>query len=74
MPKIEIKRLTLHYDGRRWDLANKEAYFVKTSASMVPGIQESFMIEKRCIGYYEGSSKVYYQINERTGQFKIKVD
>jgi hypothetical protein len=73
VPKKQIKRLTLHFDGRRWDLMGKEAYFVRTSASMVPGINESFLIEKRAIGYYEGASKVVYQIDERTGHFTIHV-
>lgn len=74
IPKIKIKRLTLHYDGRRWDIESKEAYFVRTSASCVPGFSESFQIEKRCIGYYEGAEKVCYIVNEWTGELKIKVE
>jgi len=74
VPKIKIKRLTLHYDGRRWDFEDKEAYFVRNSASMVPGVDESFQIEKRCVGYYEGKDKVCYIINEWTGELTIKVE
>lgn len=74
VPKINIKRLTLHFDGRRWDLAGKQAYFIKNSASMVPGVQESFRIEKRCIGYYEGAEKVFYEVDEITGAFKMYVN
>ncbi len=74
IPKLKIKRLTLHFDKRRWDLTDKQAYFVRTSASVVPGAPESFTIEKRGIGYYEGSNKILYSVNEFTGEFQMKVD
>jgi len=73
VPNRDIVRLTLYYDGRRWDLRNKQAYFVKNRASMIPGINESFRIERRCIGYYEGADKVHYIIDERTGKFSMEV-
>ena len=74
IPKKKIKRLTLYFDGRRWDLTGKQAYFIRNSASCVPGIQESFQVEKRCIGYYEGADKVCYIVDEWTGEFKMKVE
>ncbi len=74
VPKIKIKRLTLVFDARRWDLLNKQAYFIRNTASVVPGSQESFRIEKRGIGYYEGSTKVLYTVNEATGEFKMVVE
>jgi hypothetical protein len=74
VPKIRIKKLSLLFDGRRWDLFDKQAYFIRNSASVVPGVQESFQIEKRTIGYYEGAEKVSYTINEMTGEFKITID
>ncbi len=73
VPNKDIKRLTLHYEGRRWDLEGKEAYFVKNRASVVPGISSSFRIERRGIGYYEGATKVLYSVDEATGKFSIKV-
>lgn len=73
VPKVKIETLTLHFDGRRWDLSNKEAYFVKNRGSVVPGFNNSFVVEERGIGFYEGSSKVLYTVNEFTGVFKIKV-
>jgi len=42
VPKIKIKTLSLLYDGRRWDLSGKQAYFVCKKALMVPGISQSF--------------------------------
>ena len=74
VPKIQIKRLTLFFDGRRWDLQDKQAYFIRNTASVVPGVQESYQVEKRCIGYYEGADKVCYIINEFTGELQIKVE
>lgn len=73
VPKNKIVTLSLVYDGRRWEVSGKEAYFVLNRASMIPGIKESFRVEKRTIGYYEGNSKVLYTIDELTGKFSISV-
>ena len=73
VPKNQISRLTLFYDGRRWDLTGKEAYFVKYRASVVPGIAQSFRIERRTIGFYEGSTKVCYHVEEGSGKFSMEV-
>lgn len=78
LPKLGITRLTLHYEGRRWDVSNKMAYVQKKRASMIPGVQESFQIESRSIGYYdiiEGRNcKVWYTVNEATGRMKMEVE
>ena len=74
VPKRAIVRLSLyHYNGRRWDLVGKEAYGVKTRASMVPGIQDSLRVERRTIYYYEGATKVCYHVDELTGRFYLEV-
>jgi len=73
VPKVRIKVLSLLYDGRRWDLSDKQAYFIRNKASMVPGIAESFRVERRCIGYYEGAKKVHYIVEEATGKFNMEV-
>ena len=73
VPKNQIARLSLFYDGRRWDLSGREAYFVKYRASMIPGIQDSFRIERRTIGYYEGAKKVCYHVEEASGKFSMEV-
>lgn len=74
VPKRAIVRLSLyHYGGKRWDLTDKEAYFVKYRASVVPGIQDSFRIERRTIGFYEGSNKICYHVDEHTGKFSVEV-
>lgn len=73
IPKLGIKRLTLHYDGRQWDLVNKPVYFQKKTASVIPGIPDSFQIEARTIGYYEDTNKIMYTVNEMTGRMKMEV-
>ena len=73
VPKRAIQRLTLFYDGRRWDLTEKEAYFIKYRASMVPGVKESFRLERRTIGFYEGANKICYHVDENTGKFDLEV-
>ncbi len=73
VPKKAIIRLSLMYDGRVWNLSGKEAYFVKYRASMSPGIQESFRVERRSIGFYEGAKKICYHVDEHTGKFSLEV-
>ncbi len=73
IPKVGIIRLTLYYDGRQWNIENKVAYVQKKRASMIPGVQESFVVESRSIGYYEGNKKVWYTVDEFTGQMKMEV-
>lgn len=73
VPKVRIKKLSLLYDGRRWDLFGHQAYFIKNKASMVPGIAASYRIERRCIGYYEGALKVHFIVDELTGNFTQEV-
>ena len=76
-PKADIVRVTLHYDGRQWTLDNKIAYAQKKRASMVPGMQESFQIESRSIGYYDvikgDTVKIWYTVNEFTGRMNMEV-
>jgi len=73
VPKNQIVRLSLLYDGRIWNLSGKEAYFVKYRASVVPGIAESFRVERRTIGFYEGAKKICYHVEESTGKFSMEV-
>lgn len=73
IPKKSIIRLTLSYDGRRWDIHNKTNYVQKKRASMVPGQPETFLIESRSIGYFEGNKKILYTVNEFTGQMKMEI-
>ncbi|RKX67081.1 MAG: hypothetical protein DRP42_01535 [Tenericutes bacterium] len=73
IPKVGMTRVTLHYDGRRWDLVDKIAYVQKKRGSMVPGRPETFTVESRSIGYYEDTCKVWYTVDEKTGRMKMEV-
>jgi len=77
IPKNNMIRLTLHYDGRQWDLNDKIAYDQKKRGSAVPGVPESFQIESRSVGYYDRVNgktvKVWYTVNEFTGKMNMEV-
>jgi len=77
LPKVNIVRVTLHFDGRQWNLENKLAYDQKKRGSVVPGVPDSFQIESRPIGYYdivdEKTIKVWYTVNEFTGKMTMEV-
>jgi len=73
IPKIGMIRLTLHYDGRRWDIHNKIAYVQKKRGSAIPGVPDSFRIESRSIGYYEDNKKIWYTVDEFTGRMRMEV-
>ena len=72
VPKKEIKSLTLIFEGRKWKLEGKSAYIQKKRASIAPGEKIS-TIEQRIIGYYDGSSKVEYVVDEHTGNMFMRV-
>lgn len=73
IPKVGIKRVTLHYDGKQWNIDRKPAYFQMKRASVIPNIPGSFRVESRTIGYYEGCDKVFYTVDENTGRMTMKV-
>jgi len=77
LPKTNMISLTLHYDGREWAIHDKAAYIQKKKASMIPGVDESFQIESRSIGYYDvidgNNCKVWYTVDENTGQMIMEV-
>lgn len=77
IPKVGIIRLTLHYEGRRWDIHEKVAYAQKKRGSVIPGVAGSFQIESRSIGYYDvikgDPVKVWYTVDEFTGKMTMEV-
>jgi hypothetical protein len=74
IPKVGIKSVILHYDGRSWPLDNKLVYFQKKRASMIPNIPGSFRVESRTIGYYEDYNKIMYTVDEHTGKMTMTVE
>lgn len=78
IPKADIIRLTLRYDGREWNIHDKNAYAQKKRASCVPGVPDSFRVEARSIGYYDiiddKNCKVWYTVNEFTGKMTMEVE
>lgn len=76
IPRGEIVRLSLLFDGRRWDIKGRKSYFQKKRASVGFGqcVITDAVVESRTIGYYdENGKKVCYTVNEHTGDFKLEV-
>jgi hypothetical protein len=76
IPIKEIIRLSLLFDGRRWDLKGKRNYFQKKrgSAPLFTFNMYDFTVESRTIGYYdEKGQKVCYTVDEHTGNFKLEI-
>jgi hypothetical protein len=69
----DIIRLSLKWDGKQWDLRNKEAYAQKKRAMSAPGCPNIFIIA-RYIGYYEGAKKIFYKVDEFTGQMTMETN
>ena len=70
VPRKDIVRLSLLFDGRKWDLVGDKNYFQKKRASVGFGqsIVTDAVIESRTIGYYDkDGKKVCYTVNEHTG-------
>ena len=72
--KQNMSRLSLHYDGREWNLCDKLEYYQKKRASVVPGMPGSFKIESRSIGYYEGNDRILYTVDEDTGRMRMEIE
>lgn len=72
--KNKIKILKLIFDNRVWAVSEKQGYLQKKKGSMVPGFPESFQVESRSIGFYEGKDKVWYTVDESTGIMKMYVE
>ena len=70
--KKDIVRLSLKWDGRQWDIRNKEAYIQKKRAMAIPGHSQTFILA-RYIGYYEGGNKVLFKVCEFTGKMTLQV-
>lgn len=75
IPKQNMIRLTLYYDGRQWDLCNREVYFQKKRAyiDVMGGVMGDHVIYSRSIGYYDGNNKILYTVNEATGRMQMEV-
>ncbi len=74
----DIQILGLKWHNKFWTISGKTAYvqFKRGSAGFSPSgaVDTSIVCEERCIGYYEGTSKVVYRVNEHTGRMRPGID
>lgn len=73
VPKRNIKSLTLKWHNKHWTITDKKIYIQCKRAWISPGMSVP-VIEERKIGYWDGSSKVMYCVNENTGEMRMKVE
>jgi len=76
VPKRGIKSLSLKWHTKHWTIHGKEIYLQKKRGWVVPtaGVDQTPNIQYRYIGYWEGNDKVFYQVDEQTGQMKMVVE
>jgi hypothetical protein len=75
IPKVGIKSLSLKWHTKYWSIAGKEVYLQKKRGWVVPGTQMTEpVVEYRCIGYWEGNNRVFYKVDELTGEMKMVVE
>lgn len=75
-PKVGIKSLSLKWHTKHWSITGKENYLQKKRGWIMPvsGIEQEPTVQFRYIGYWEGNDKVYYRVDEVSGQMKIVVE
>ncbi len=74
--KKNIKYVALKWNHKNWTIQGREHYLQKKRGWVnpaVPGYQEP-NIQYRYIGYWEGKNKVFYRVDEQTGDMKIMVE
>lgn len=74
--KGNIKILGLKWGDKVWSIRDKTAWvqFKRGSVSFSStGVSHNVDCEERCIGYYEGKSKVIYRVNNHTGRMVPEV-
>jgi len=76
VPKVNIKSLSLKWHNRFWTLHGKGIYLQKKRGWIIPvqGVDMEPNIQYRFIGYWEGDNKVYYRVDEHTGQMLMVVE
>lgn len=76
VPKVGIKSLSLKWYNKHWTLYGKSIYLQKKRGWVVPvaGVDQEANIQYRYIGYWEGNNRVFYQVDESTGQMKMLVE
>lgn len=75
VPKVGIKSLSLKWYTKHWSVAGKDVYLQKKRGWIVPGTaMTSPEVQYRFIGYWEGNNRVFYRIDDETGEMKMVVE
>lgn len=74
--KQGIKSLSLKWFNKHWSIYGKRDYLQKKKGWITPvyGLEQEPVIQFRYIGYWEGNNKVFYRVDEATGDMKMVVE
>lgn len=75
IPKTNIKCVSLKWYKKHWTLAGKDFYIQKKRGWVSPSpTPQAANIQYRYIGYWDGSDKVFYRVDEVTGNMNMVVE
>ncbi len=76
VPKTNIRYVALKWLSKHWTIAGREHYLQKKRGWVNPAIagEQEANIQYRYIGYWEGKNKVFYRVDEATGEMKMLVE
>jgi hypothetical protein len=70
--KLHIKSMSIFWNDKKWTIEGKENYAAPTKRAYVTVGRNGSTIVSRTIGYYEGPYKIFYRVNEETGELTIE--
>jgi hypothetical protein len=75
VPKVGIKSLSIKWHGKHWSIIGKDVYLQKKRGWVIPGTgMVAPEVEFRFIGYWEGNNRVFYRVDDATGEMKMVVE
>ena len=74
--KVGIRSISLKWFTKHWTITGKGIYLQKKRGWIIPvaGLDQAPNIQYRYIGYWEGNDKIYYRVDELTGQMKMVIE
>jgi len=76
VPKQGIKSLSLKWYNKHWTVHGKSTYLQKKRGWITPmeGVDQEPNVQFRYIGYWDGADRVFYRVDEGTGQMQMEVE
>jgi len=71
LPKQGISRLSLRVNDREYHIDGPQQGWIQFKSAYID-MGGEHQISSRVIGYYDGPNKIYYRVDEFTGELKIE--